>query len=153
MRIFIACLGTETNTFSSLPTGAETFAETMLFEGEATRHPPSLFSRPLFVWREMAEAKNHTVIEGLAEYKVSKTFSLGGGVSIYNSAESHPGPNMDPSKEFGTELNAGFKWVIHPRLELRAVGAVIMRGDYGREVGGTEADDGWAVGWTLRHIF
>ena len=94
-----------------------------------------------------------TVIEGLAEYKVSKTFSLGGGVSLYNSAESHPDPNMDTSKEFGTELNAGFKWKIHPGLELRAVGAVIMRGDYGREVGGTEADDGWVVSWRLRHSF
>ncbi len=68
MRIFIACLGTETNTFSSLPTGAETFAETMLFENDATRHPPSLFSRPLCVWREMAEAKNHTVMEGLSAF-------------------------------------------------------------------------------------
>ena len=93
------------------------------------------------------------VIEGVGEYKVSKTFALGGGVSIYNSAESAPGPNMDTSKEFGTELNAGFKWVIHPQLELRAVGAIILRGDYGREVGTAEADDGWAVSWRLRHSF
>ena len=57
------------------------------------------------------------------------------------------------AKEYGTELNAGFKWKIHSNLELRAVGAVILRGDYGRVVGDPEADDGWAVGWTLRHIF
>ena len=94
-----------------------------------------------------------TVIEGLADYKVSKTLTLGGGVSLYNSAESSLTPNTDDSKEYGTELNAGFKWKIHPKLELRGVGAVIMRGDYGREMGTAEADDGWAVGWTLRHIF
>lgn len=93
------------------------------------------------------------VIEGVAEYKVSKTFSLGGGVSLYNSAESHSGENMDTSKEVATELNAGFKWVIHPQLELRAVGAILLRGDYGRAVDGPEPDDGWAISWRLRHSF
>ncbi len=93
------------------------------------------------------------VLEGIGEYKISKTFSLGGGVSVYNSAESHPGDNMDTSKEFGTELNAGFKWKIHPRTELRAVGAVILRGDYGRAANATEPDDGWVVSWRLRHSF
>ena len=76
-----------------------------------------------------------TVIEGLADYKVSKTLTLGGGVSLYNAAESSLDANTDDSKEFGTELNAGFKWKIHPKLELRGVGAVILRGDYGREMG------------------
>jgi hypothetical protein len=94
-----------------------------------------------------------TVLEGLADYKVSKTFTLGGGVSLYNSAESSLDANTDDSKEFGTELNAGFKWKIHSNLELRGVGAVILRGDYGRAMDAAEIDDGWAVGWTLRHIF
>ena len=94
-----------------------------------------------------------TVLEGLADYKVSKTLTLGGGVSLYNSAESSLDANTDDSKEFGTEINAAFKWKIHSNLELRGVGAVIMRGDYGRVMGEPEADDGWAVGWTLRHIF
>ena len=101
----------------------------------------------------LSKLNGATVLEGLAEYKVSKTFSLGGGVSLYNSAESAPGANMSTSKEFGTELNAGFKWVIHPRLELRAVGAVILRGDYGRAANATEPDDGWVVSWRLRHSF
>ncbi len=30
MKVFIACLGTETNTFSSMPTGVRTFEDTML---------------------------------------------------------------------------------------------------------------------------
>jgi len=55
MRVFIACLGTETNTFSPIPTGHATFAETMLHRGDATRHPPTLFSGPLHVWRRRAE--------------------------------------------------------------------------------------------------
>ncbi len=94
-----------------------------------------------------------TVLEGLADFKVSKTLTLGGGVSLYNSAEPSLAANTMDAKEFGTELNAGFKWKIHSNLELRGVGAVILRGDYGREIGGSETDDGWAVGWTLRHIF
>lgn len=93
------------------------------------------------------------VVEGVGEYALSKTLSLGGSVSIYNSAESHPGENMDTSKEFGTEINAGFKWKIHPGLELRAVAAVLLRGDYGRAADGPEPDDGWAVSWRLRHSF
>ena len=36
MKTFIACLGTETNTFSPMPTGLATFEETMLFRGDAT---------------------------------------------------------------------------------------------------------------------
>ena len=41
MKTFIACLCTETNTFSPIPTGEETFAETMLYHGDATSHEPS----------------------------------------------------------------------------------------------------------------
>ncbi len=98
-----------------------------------------------------------TVIEGLADFKVSKTLTLGGGVSLYNAAEpalpTAKLPNPMDAKEFGTELNAGFRWKIHSNLELRGVGAVILRGDYGRGVDEGEIDDGWALGWTLRHIF
>ena len=40
MRVFIACLGTETNTFSSLPTGEQTYRDTAVFDSDATRHAP-----------------------------------------------------------------------------------------------------------------
>ena len=53
MKLFMACLGTETNTFSPMPTGAETFAETMLFRGDASRHEGHLFSEPLKVLKEI----------------------------------------------------------------------------------------------------
>ncbi len=68
MRVFIACLGTETNTFSPMPTGLATFAGTMLHHGDATAHPASLYSGPLLVWRRLAEARGDTVIEGLAAF-------------------------------------------------------------------------------------
>ena len=35
MHLFTACLGTETNTFSPIPTGARLFAETALVRGGA----------------------------------------------------------------------------------------------------------------------
>ena len=67
-RTFIACLGTETNTWSPIPTGMATFQDTMLHRGDATRHPPDLYNDPLIVWRSAAEAHGHTVIEGLAAF-------------------------------------------------------------------------------------
>ena len=68
MKTFIACLGTETNTFSPIPTGKETFAETMLYHGDATLHEPSLFSGPLHVWRRAAELEKREVVESLVAF-------------------------------------------------------------------------------------
>lgn len=68
-RVFTACLGTETNSFSPIPTGMSVFASTMLVRGGAhdPRHP-SLFALPLLVWRDRARARGWTVIEGLAAF-------------------------------------------------------------------------------------
>ena len=68
MRVFIACLGTETNTFSSLPTGEQTYRDTAVFDSDATRHAPNPFSLPLHIWRERAEAEGHRVVEGLCAF-------------------------------------------------------------------------------------
>ncbi len=68
MRVFIACLGTETNTFSSLPTGEQTYRDTALFDGDATRHEPTPFSQPLHIWRARAEEQGHEVTEGLCAF-------------------------------------------------------------------------------------
>ena len=67
-RIFIACFGTETNTFSSMPTGMTTFAETLLYRGDATRHTPTSFSVPLHVWRQRGEERQDQIIEGLSAF-------------------------------------------------------------------------------------
>ena len=61
MKVFIACLGTETNTFSNLPTGWKTFEETMLFYGDATDNEPNTFSLPLHIWRKRSEERNYEV--------------------------------------------------------------------------------------------
>ncbi|MEO1490864.1 MAG: M81 family metallopeptidase [Pseudomonadota bacterium] len=68
MKTFIACLGTETNSFSSMPTGMQTFRDSMYFEGDATRHPPATFSLPLHIWRQKTEEMQGTVVESLAAF-------------------------------------------------------------------------------------
>ena len=68
MKVFIACLGTETNTFSPIPTGMENFRETMLFRGDATRQVADLHSAALHVWRDLAEADGYEVVESIAAF-------------------------------------------------------------------------------------
>ena len=68
MKTFIACLGTESNSFSPIPTGEQAFRETLLHHGDATRYPETLFSAPLQVWRGMAEARGGEVIESLCAF-------------------------------------------------------------------------------------
>ena len=68
MKTFIACLGTETNTFSSMPTGWATFEESMLYRGDATARTPTTFSLPMHVWREKTEAAQGEVVESIAAF-------------------------------------------------------------------------------------
>ncbi len=67
-RIFTACLGTETNSFSSIPTGLDLFAHTMLNRGGAHGDKPGLFALPLIHWRKRARARGWEVAEGLAAF-------------------------------------------------------------------------------------
>jgi len=75
-KLFIACLGTETNTFSNMPTGLETFAETMLFHGDATEKCDGLFAIPMKLWRQRGEAHQAEVVESLG------AFAQPGGVTV-----------------------------------------------------------------------
>ncbi len=68
MKVFIACLGTETNTFSNMPTGLTNFEETMLYHGDATQNSTALFAMPLIIWREKAEAAGAEVVESLSAF-------------------------------------------------------------------------------------
>ncbi|QQS13104.1 MAG: M81 family metallopeptidase [Rhodospirillales bacterium] len=68
MRVFIACLGTETNTFVPFPTGRRTFEERAFYRGDATKHTPNLFSAPLHVWRKRAEERGWEVVESLCAF-------------------------------------------------------------------------------------
>ena len=65
---FIACLGTETNSFASIPTGMNAFAETLLEWGGATDKPANYATQPLHYWREQTEARGGKVVESLSAY-------------------------------------------------------------------------------------
>ncbi|MBC7702752.1 MAG: M81 family metallopeptidase [Rhodoferax sp.] len=64
MRIFAASIGTETNTFSPIPTALESFHES--FYAAPGQHPeqPTLCTAPLWVARRRARAEGWTLIEG-----------------------------------------------------------------------------------------
>ncbi len=67
-RLFTACLGTETNSFSPMPTGMDLFTRTMLVRDGAHGEKPGLFALPLLVWRRRAQALGWRVAEGLAAF-------------------------------------------------------------------------------------
>jgi microcystin degradation protein MlrC len=81
MRVFAATLATETNTFSPIPTGLQSFADHTYRAGE---HPdePTLFTAPLFVARQRAKANNWQVIEGLC------TFAQPAGITTRHAYET-----------------------------------------------------------------
>ena len=51
LKVFIAGLITETNTFSPVLTDWANYEETALFHGDATEHQPLYASEILHVWR------------------------------------------------------------------------------------------------------
>ena len=68
MKLFLACLGTETNTFSPFPTGYRTFEETCLVRGGNHGPNPFLFAVPLVLWRRLACERNWAVVESLCAF-------------------------------------------------------------------------------------
>lgn len=67
-RLFTACLGTETNSFSPIPTGLGLFERTMLVRNGEFGDDINLFALPLVTWRERAHALGWEVSEGLAAF-------------------------------------------------------------------------------------
>lgn len=65
MHVFIATLGTETNTFSTLPTGISRFRNRFWQEGDIENAVPMPWSAPARLWRERALAEGWTVSQGL----------------------------------------------------------------------------------------
>lgn len=65
MKIFIAGLITETNTFSPIPTGYANYKETALYHGDATAHASSWASGILHRWKELGTRDGATVVESL----------------------------------------------------------------------------------------
>src|SRR5207302_10865051 len=68
IKIFTACLGTETNTFASIPTGQQLFQETCLYRKASYGDKVPMFGAPLAVWRGRAEKKGWQVIESLCAF-------------------------------------------------------------------------------------
>lgn len=68
MKLFIAGLDTETNTFAPIPTGPRAFEEGFVAHGDATRRPENYCSAQLYVWRRLAEQRGWDVAESLCAY-------------------------------------------------------------------------------------
>ena len=70
VHLFIASLGSETNTFSPIPTGAATFADTYVARGGAYGDNPDLFALPLMEFRDRGRARGWRVTESLCAFAV-----------------------------------------------------------------------------------
>lgn len=68
MKVFIASLSTETNSFSPLPTGRLSFEEGIVAHGTATAEPVGYASGPLHEWRNGAQARGWSVVESLTAH-------------------------------------------------------------------------------------
>ncbi|WP_370207010.1 M81 family metallopeptidase [Pararhodobacter marinus] len=68
MKTFIACLATETNSFSPLPTSYASFDEGMIHHGTATSSKPLYWTGAMSLWRKEAEARGWDVAESLAAF-------------------------------------------------------------------------------------
>src|SRR5262249_30987378 len=97
-KIFIATLGTETNTFASIPTGHQLFEETCLFrKGSYGKNVP-MFGQPLAIWRGRAEAKGWQVVESLC------AFAMPAGRTVKKVYEALP--RRDPGRPTGRAAGA-----------------------------------------------
>jgi microcystin degradation protein MlrC len=67
MKVFIAGLATETNSFSPIPTGQISFDETFNTR-TATDETPNLFSAPLHEWRKATEARGWDLVESRSAF-------------------------------------------------------------------------------------
>jgi microcystin degradation protein MlrC len=83
MNVFLASLGTETNTFSPLPTGYRNFQETYLARRGEHGDDPFIFAAvPLIVWRRRAVKRGWSVVESLC------TFAQPAGVTLRSVYEA-----------------------------------------------------------------
>jgi microcystin degradation protein MlrC len=65
MRVFLATLGTETNTFASVPTGIEDFRRGLWIEDGIANAAPTPWAAPAQRWLKRAQAAGWEVVEGL----------------------------------------------------------------------------------------
>src|SRR5258708_12516474 len=92
-RFSPATLGTETNTFASIPTGHQLFEETCLFrKGSYGKNVP-IFGAPLAVWRGRAEAQGWQVVESLCAFTMPPGRTVNKG---YQPLPHHTFPPLTP---------------------------------------------------------
>ena len=82
MRLFVAGLGTETNTFAPFPTSEQGFRETEWFPAGSHPDHATFAGAPLIAARRRAAEGNHELIEGLC------TFAEPAGVTTRQAYES-----------------------------------------------------------------
>ena len=70
MRLFTASLGTETNTFSPLPSGQALFEATYMAREGDYGDNPDLFALPMIVFRDRARTLGWEVVESLCTFAV-----------------------------------------------------------------------------------
>ena len=77
MKLFMATLATETNTFSPIPTGRMAFmGERTWFRDDGSRHAPQIGNIPLIAWRRLGTADGHMIAESIC------TFAQPGGTTV-----------------------------------------------------------------------
>lgn len=82
-KIFIASLGTETNSFSPFVTGYRNFEETYLTRNGDHGDDPFIFAVPLITWRRQAVERGWAVMESLC------TFAMPAGITLRSVYESY----------------------------------------------------------------
>jgi len=68
MKIFMAGLAAETNTFSPIFTTESGFKDEVWFRNDASRHPAQLGTDTVITWRQRGEADDHEIVESVFTY-------------------------------------------------------------------------------------
>ena len=85
MRMFMACLSTETNTFCDMPTARSGFEDFYMRRGTATEDTPNLMTEALHLWRSRAQALGWDVTESLSAIAEPAGLTV---ASTYNALSS-----------------------------------------------------------------
>jgi microcystin degradation protein MlrC len=82
MRLFTACLGTETHTWAPLPTDDRAFADSYVVRNGEHPHSANMFGVPLTIWRDRAREQGFEVVESLC------AFATPSGLTVRRTYES-----------------------------------------------------------------
>jgi microcystin degradation protein MlrC len=89
MKLFTACLATETNTFAPVPTGTREFEQCYLARGGDYPEPYNMFAVPMMTWRKRAGERGWQVTESLC------TFAQPSGTTVRTTYEAYRDEILD----------------------------------------------------------